>query len=94
VTVRDRRGTVPPPPRPPVTTDGGAVDEGPLRRELLRQIGELEEQWSIRRARRHPWSRERTSRRRGPALLATADLEAIRDELLNALHGEPRAPGG
>ena len=78
-------GPVTPPPTdlPPADLD---VDEGPMRSELLRQIAGLEEELAVRLATARDWHRRRITPRRGPALLPTAALEQIRDELLRALH--------
>jgi hypothetical protein len=53
-----------------------------MRRELLRQIALLDGDLAARNP--HP-APERTTARRGPAILPTADLERVRDELLDAL---------
>ncbi|HYF26187.1 MAG TPA: hypothetical protein VD931_10655 [Baekduia sp.] len=73
-------GTGTPPPEPPLELD--PVDEGPMRRELLRQIALLDGELSARQA---GWSATPASPRRGPAVLASTELERIRDELLAAL---------
>jgi hypothetical protein len=73
------RGGAAPPPAPPVEP---VVDEGPMRRELLRQIALLDADLATQN--RYPLP-ERTTARRGPAILPTAALERIRDELLDAL---------
>ncbi|UTI65416.1 hypothetical protein NBH00_04185 [Paraconexibacter antarcticus] len=70
------------PPAPPQAPD--PIDEGPMRRELLRQIGELEVQLS---AARPGWAPTCTTPKRGPAMAPTPELEALRDELLRALRG-------
>ncbi|WP_354700611.1 hypothetical protein DSM112329_00892 [Paraconexibacter sp. AEG42_29] len=74
---------------PPVVHDGAPVDEGPMRAELLRQIRRLEIEISRFAAANCPYEDLPGSARRGPAILTTAQLEEIRDELLatrNALH--------
>jgi hypothetical protein len=71
----------PAPPAPPVAPD--AVDEGPMRRELLRQIAQLETDLS---ATVPGWEPTCTTPKRGPAMAPTSGLEALRDELLRALH--------
>lgn len=71
------------PPAPPAP--GQLVDEGPMRRELLRQIAALDEELTLWLVRTRPWHCARTTPRRGPALLETAALEQIRDELLAAI---------
>jgi hypothetical protein len=67
---------------PPAAPSADPVDEGPMRRELLRQIAQLETELS---ARRPDWSPTCTTPKRGPALQPTAELERLRDELLAAL---------
>lgn len=79
---RHRVGDAAPPGPPPITDEPG--DEGPMRRELLRQIADLELQLSQSET---GWTRERVTPTRGPGLLPTAALEQIRDELLTALRG-------
>jgi hypothetical protein len=81
--------------RSPITpSDGGApppvspflpvLDEGPMRAELLRQIRRLEIEISRFAVANCPYDTVPGSRRRGPAILTTAQLEEIRDELLAA----------
>lgn len=70
------------PPAPPDDLADISVDEGPMRREFLRQIAFLERELA---ARVSGWVAERTSARRGPGLLPTAILERIRDELSRAV---------
>lgn len=82
------RDGAPPAGLPPVDL---VVDEGPMRAELLRQIAGLELELAVAQARARDWRRRRVSPRRGPAVLPTATLERIRDELLAAVHG--RADG-
>jgi hypothetical protein len=53
-----------------------------MRRELLRQIAHLEEQLSRFTRDNTPFEPMPPVRRRGPAVLQTASLEDIRDELL------------
>lgn len=76
----------PPPSAPLMPT----VDEGPMRSELLRQIRRLELETSrFQTVNGLSGSASPLSARRGPALLTTAQLEQIRDELLDvraALH--------
>ncbi|MBA2763195.1 MAG: hypothetical protein H0U42_00715 [Thermoleophilaceae bacterium] len=69
------------PPSPP---DLISVDEGPMRRELLRQIAQLERELSGLVAANSPYDPVIASPLRGPTMLRTAELEEIRDELLNA----------
>lgn len=75
---------------PPVALPGPTVDEGPMRSELLRQIRRLELETShFQTANGVSGAASPLSRRRGPALLTAAQLEQIRDELLDvraALH--------
>jgi hypothetical protein len=61
------------------------VDEGPMRRELLRQIEQLERELTRLTASTSPWDPVVANPSRGPAVLPTADLELIRDELLRAI---------
>lgn len=81
--IRTKDAGAPPPTAPP---EDVVVDEGPMRSELLRQIAGLEEELAVAQARARDWRRVRVSPRRGPALLPTAALESIRDELLTAVH--------
>ncbi|WP_205696491.1 hypothetical protein [Conexibacter sp. SYSU D00693] len=76
----------PPPPAPPAEPPSFDVDQGPMRSELLRQIAQLEADHAVLLARRRDWSMRRVTARRGPALLDTAALEQVRDELLTAIH--------
>lgn len=74
---------------PPIAPPGPDVAEGPMRRELLRQICRLEIETSRFRAANGLGQEEPVPARRGPAILSTAQLEEIRDELLSvrtALH--------
>lgn len=80
----------PPPGRPPESPHD--IDEGPMRRELLRQIALLEQELTFGIARERTWAMPRTSRRRGPAWQDAAALEEIRDELVRAI-GDLRARG-
>jgi hypothetical protein len=88
---------------PPVLRDRGAppveppdlellTDQGPMRSELLRQIAQLDDELGQLTARMRPWARVRTTPRRGPRLLDTADLERIRDELITAVHEAAQPP--
>jgi hypothetical protein len=82
--IRRRPSDVAPPPgRPPEHPHD--VDEGPMRRELLRQIALLEQELTSGIARERLWAMARTNRRRGPAWQDTAALEEIRDELVQAI---------
>ncbi|MCW2997930.1 MAG: hypothetical protein JWN65_1479 [Solirubrobacterales bacterium] len=75
-----------PPPAAPVLP---SLDEGPMRAELLRQIRRLELEISRFSVANCPYAAVPASRQRGPAILTTAQLEEIRDELLasrSALH--------
>lgn len=67
---------------PPISPLLPALDEGPMRAELLRQIRRLEIETSRFAAANCPYDPVPVSPRRGPAILTTAQLEAIRDELL------------
>jgi hypothetical protein len=73
------------PPAPPATPD--PIDEGPMRRELLRQIALLEVDLS---AAVPGWAPTCPTPKRGPAMAPTRELEALRDELVRALHPPPR----
>lgn len=73
------------PPRAPGDLPSLAVDEGPLRRELLRQIAHLEGELADLVTNACPWDPPHASPERGPGLQPTPTLERIRDELLNAL---------
>lgn len=79
--VRDR---VAPPAEPP-DLDVLLTDEGPMRRELLAQIEQLGAELDVLRARVVRGRPPRVSPRRGPRVLDTADLEQIRDELVEAI---------
>jgi hypothetical protein len=72
--------------RPPIDLDALlAVDEGPMRGDLRRQIAHLERELSRIKAVLAPWEFRRTTPLRGPAVLTSASLEEIRDELLDAV---------
>jgi hypothetical protein len=58
------------------------ADEGPMRRELMRQIAALELKLSKIRRDHAPYERLPELLQRGPALLSTEQLEQVRDELL------------
>jgi hypothetical protein len=76
--------------RLPPIDDLLAVDEGPMRRELMRQISALEAAMSQLVIDNALHAKEHASPTRGPAILSTADLERVRDELLATiarLHG-------
>jgi hypothetical protein len=70
---------------PPPVFDERPVAEGPMRRELRRQIGRLERELARLKLVIAPWEIDRVTPPRGPALLDAAALEAVRDELLTAL---------
>lgn len=78
---RPNNGGWPPPQAPP---GPDVVDEGPMRAELLRQIGHLEIDLGQFASVNRPYDAVVASPQRGQAILATADLEATRDELLAA----------
>jgi hypothetical protein len=62
-----------------------------MRRELIRQIAELEGTMSRLVVDNAPYRPAQTSPIRGPAILSTAELEQVRDELLTKLaklHGQ------
>jgi hypothetical protein len=69
---------------PPALPDLIAADEGPMRRDLLRQIAALEQELTRFEITHCSEQATETSPRRGPAVLSTAALEQIRDELLGA----------
>lgn len=69
---------------PPISPFLPVLDEGPMRAELLRQIRRLELEISRFAVANCPYDTPPGSRRRGPAILTTAQLEEIRDELLAA----------
>lgn len=75
---------------PPAIPAGPAVDEGPMRSELLRQIRRLELETSrFQAANGLSSAASPQPATRGPVLLSTAQLEQVRDELLDvraALH--------
>jgi hypothetical protein len=68
--------------RLPPIDDPPALDEGPMRRELMRQIAALEATMSRLLVDNAPCRPAETSPTRGPALLTTVGLEQVRDELL------------
>jgi hypothetical protein len=70
------------PGAPPTDIVVPPVDEGPMRRELMRQIAVLD---AALAARTPGLASERTTPRRGPAVQPTRELELIRDELFAAL---------
>lgn len=76
--VADRNGQAPPPEAP--TT--APTDEGPMRGELRRQIAFLERDIAKFVALNCPHEPQTASKPRGPGVLATSELEEIRDELL------------
>lgn len=73
-------GGAPPPALPP----GVAADEGPMRRELMRQIEQLEGDIAALGGQIDGFAIVAASPQRGPAVLATAQLEQVRDELIAA----------
>jgi hypothetical protein len=80
--ITQSRGAGPP---PPPELDLPTVAEGPMRGELRRQIERLEREILRLRAIVAPWEPPGPSRSRGPALLGSAALESIRDELVEVL---------
>lgn len=73
------------PPAPPIDA-GTAVDEGPARRELRRQIALLEHDRQQIVLATCPWTAPAAATgRSGPRLLSAADLVVVRDELLAAI---------
>lgn len=75
-------GGTPPPPIDPALP---ALDEGPMRGDLRRQIQELESALNRLKIAAFPWETIESSPRRGPQLLAAEDLERVRDELVAVL---------
>jgi hypothetical protein len=73
------------PPVPPVDLPDFAVDEGPMRSELRRQIARLEQELTTLVVTSCPWEPRRSNAARGPAVQSGAALEQIRDELLTAI---------
>lgn len=61
------------------------ADEGPMRRELMRQIAALELKLSKFRRDNAPFEQLPALLKRGPALLSTEELEQVRDELINLI---------
>lgn len=77
--------------RLPPIADLPGLDEGPMRRELARQIAALEGTINRLVVDNAPSRPAQTSPTRGPAILSTAELEQVRDELLAKiarLHGQ------
>ena len=73
------------PPREPGDLPSLGVDEGPARRELLRQIAHLEGELAALVTNICPWDPPHASPEGGPGVQPTATLERIRDELLDAV---------
>lgn len=69
------------PPLPPIL-DLPGVDEGPMRRDLKRQIQQLEHEIAAFHVENCPYEAFQASPVRGPAVLSNAQLEQVRDELL------------
>jgi hypothetical protein len=84
IRTRDRLDDIAPPASPP-PLDLPVTDEGPMRRELLRQIALLEQELTTEIVRERLWATHRANRHRGPARQGTAALEMIRDELVEAI---------
>jgi hypothetical protein len=77
--------------RLPPVDDLPGLDEGPMRRELMRQIAVLEGAISRLAPDNAPCQHARSSPTRSPAILSTVALERVRDELLaelTRLHGQ------
>ncbi|MCW3000580.1 MAG: hypothetical protein JWN65_4129 [Solirubrobacterales bacterium] len=90
--IRTREHDVAPPPSlPPLGLPG--TDEGPMRRELLRQIALLEQELTTEIVRGRLWGTHRANRRRGPAWQDTEALETIRNELVDAIGAIHRQEG-
>lgn len=68
------------PPLPPILDLPGA-DEGPMRRELKRQIQQLERDIAAFHVENCPYEAFSASPARGPVVLSNAQLEEVRDEL-------------
>ncbi|PTL59558.1 hypothetical protein [Paraconexibacter algicola] len=68
------------PPLPPILDPPG-VDEGPMRRDLKRQIQQLEQDIAAFHVENCPYEAFTASPVRGPAVLTNAQLEQVRDEL-------------
>ncbi|MHB8692946.1 MAG: hypothetical protein ACYDHH_17050 [Solirubrobacteraceae bacterium] len=62
------------------------ADEGPMRRELMRQIAALELRFSQLRRDHAPYEQLPPALERGPAVLSTEALEQVRDELLETIN--------
>lgn len=69
------------PPLPPIL-DLPGVDEGPMRRDLKRQIQQLEHEIAQFHVATCPYEAFEASPVRGPAVLTNVQLEEVRDELL------------
>lgn len=78
---RGSTGTGGKPPVPP-DLDPIAADEGPMRGELKRQIEALESEIAQFIVANCPYEEVPKLAERGPAVLTTAELEFVRDELL------------
>ena len=68
------------PPLPPIL-DLPGVDEGPMRRDLKRQIQQLEHEIASFHVENCPYEAFEASPVRGPAVLTNEQLEQVRDEL-------------
>jgi len=79
-TDRDDTGTGGRPPLPPIL-DLPGVDEGPMRRDLKRQIELLEHEIAAFHVENCPYEAFSASPARGPAVLTNEQLEQVRDEL-------------
>lgn len=79
-TDRDDTGTGGLPPLPPIL-DLPGVDEGPMRRDLKRQIQQLEHDIASFHVENCPYEAFTASPARGPVVLSNEQLEQVRDEL-------------
>lgn len=68
------------PPLPPIL-DLPGVDEGPMRRDLKRQIEQLEQEIANFHVENCPYEAFTASPVRGPVVLSNEQLEQVRDEL-------------
>ncbi len=78
--IRTTDGAGSQPPLPPIL-DLPGVDEGPMRRDLKRQIQQLEHEIASFHVENCPYEAFEASPARGPAVLTNEQLEQVRDEL-------------